>query len=43
MDCSKVIAAGALYDGDPWDIYFPWSKNVYTPKKALPVTTDTNT
>lgn len=33
MDCSKVIAAGALYDGDPWDMIFHGQENVYIPKK----------
>lgn len=35
IDSSKLIAAGALYDGDPWD--FPSKKAV--PNKALPVGT----
>lgn len=35
IDCSKAIAAGALYDGDPWD--FPSGKAV--PDKALPIFT----
>jgi len=35
IDSSKLIAAGALYDGDPWD--FPSKKAV--PQKALPVGT----
>ena len=35
IDCSKAIAAGALYDGDPWD--FPSGKAV--PQKALPIFT----
>ena len=39
MDCSKVIAAGALYDGDPWDMIFHGQENVYIPQKALPVIT----
>lgn len=33
IDCAKVVAAGACYDGDPWDL-------VITPrwiKKALPI------
>lgn len=35
IDCSKAIAAGALYDGDPWD--FPAGRAV--PEKALPIFT----
>ena len=35
IDCSKAIAAGACYDGDPWD--FPAGKAV--PQKALPIFT----
>ena len=35
IDCSKGVAAGALYDGDPWD--FPAGKAV--PEKALPLFT----
>ena len=35
IDCSKAIAAGACYDGDPWD--FPAGKAV--PEKALPIFT----
>ncbi|MCF7926370.1 MAG: iron-containing alcohol dehydrogenase [Candidatus Izimaplasma sp.] len=33
IDCSKGIALGAKYDGDPWDIYM----RKETPKAALPV------
>lgn len=33
IDCSKMIAAGACYDGDPWDLVIEPSKI----KKALPV------
>ncbi len=39
MDCSKAIAAGALYDGDPWDMVFHGQEKVQVPKKALPVIT----
>lgn len=35
IDCAKGIAAGALYDGDPWD--FPTGKAV--PQAALPLFT----
>lgn len=35
IDCSKAIAAGACYDGDPWD--FPTGKA--TPETALPIFT----
>jgi len=33
IDCSKVIAAGAKYDGDPWDLVLDGSKV----KAALPI------
>lgn len=33
IDCAKVIAAGALYDGDPWDLVLDSSKI----KAALPI------
>ena len=33
LDCTKAIAAGALYDGDPWDLI---TKKVPT-KAALPI------
>ena len=33
IDCAKVIAAGTLYDGDPWDLVLDGSKIV----NALPV------
>lgn len=32
IDCTKLIAAGAFYEGDPWDIVI----NKYIPRKALP-------
>lgn len=35
LDCAKVIAAGAKYDGDPWDLVLDGSKI----KDALPVVT----
>lgn len=35
IDCAKGIAAGALYDGDPWD--FPAGKAA--PEQALPIFT----
>lgn len=35
IDCAKGIAAGALYDGDPWD----FSSKKITPEKALPIFT----
>lgn len=35
IDCSKGIAAGALYDGDPWD----FSGKKLTPERALPIFT----
>jgi butanol dehydrogenase len=33
IDCSKAIAAGAMYDGDCWDFFIKKA----VPKKALPV------
>ncbi len=39
MDASKVIAAAALYDGNPWDMILHGQKEVYLPTKALPVIT----
>jgi alcohol dehydrogenase YqhD (iron-dependent ADH family) len=39
MDASKVIAAAALYDGDPWDMIFHGQEDVYVPTEALPVIT----
>lgn len=35
IDCSKVISAGALYDGDPWDLVLDAS----LVKKSIPVFT----
>lgn len=35
IDCAKVIAAGACYDGDPWDLVL----NSRWIKKALPIVT----
>ena len=35
IDCAKAVAAGARYDGDPWD--FPTGKHI--PSEALPVFT----
>lgn len=39
MDASKVIAAAALYDGDPWDLIGHGQDNWVIPAKALPVIT----
>jgi len=39
MDASKVIAAGALYDGDAWDLIMHGQKNYVPPMKSLPVIT----
>jgi alcohol dehydrogenase len=39
MDASKVIAAAALYDGDPWDLIGHGQENWVIPTKALPVIT----
>lgn len=33
IDCAKVVAAGAKYDGDPWDLVLDGSKA----KEALPI------
>jgi len=35
LDCSKYIAAGACYDGDPWD----FSSGAAAPERALPLIT----
>ncbi len=39
MDASKVMAAGALYDGDPWDMIYHGQPNVHVPTQALPIVT----
>jgi alcohol dehydrogenase YqhD (iron-dependent ADH family) len=39
MDASKVIAAAALYDGDPWDIIGHGQDNWVIPTQALPIIT----
>jgi alcohol dehydrogenase YqhD (iron-dependent ADH family) len=39
MDASKVIAAAALYDGDPWDMVAHGQENWHIPTEALPVIT----
>ena len=39
MDASKVIAAAALYDGDPWDLIAHGQENWVIPSQALPVIT----
>lgn len=39
MDASKVIAAGVLYDGDPWDLIGHGQKNWVIPTEALPIIT----
>ena len=35
IDCAKCIAAGVLYDGDPWD----FSAKKAVPERALPLFT----
>jgi len=35
IDCAKCVAAGALYDGDPWD----FSGKKLSPERALPIFT----
>ena len=39
MDCSKAIGAGALYDGDPWNMIFHGQENVYIPTECMPIIT----
>ncbi|WP_028579606.1 iron-containing alcohol dehydrogenase [Desulfogranum japonicum] len=39
MDASKVIAAAALYHGDPWDLIGHGQEDWVIPTKALPVVT----
>jgi len=39
MDASKVIAAAALYAGDPWDLIGHGQENWVIPTEALPVIT----
>ena len=39
MDASKVIAAAALYDGDPWDMIGHGQDNWVIPTEALPIIT----
>ena len=39
MDAAKVIAAAALYDGDPWDLIGHGQANWVIPRAALPILT----
>ena len=39
MDASKVIAAGVLYEGDPWDLIGHGQENWVIPENALPTIT----
>ena len=39
MDASKVIAAAALYDGNPWDMIGHGQENWVIPTQALPIIT----
>ncbi len=39
MDAAKVIAAAALYDGDPWDLIGHGQENWVIPTRALPIVT----
>ncbi len=39
MDASKVIAAAALYDGEPWDMIGHGQENWLIPTHALPIIT----
>jgi len=36
MDCAKVIAAGVLYPGDPWDIIRHGQRPYVPPERSLP-------
>ena len=39
MDASKVMAAAALYHGDPWDMILHGQEKVHIPTEALPIIT----
>jgi len=39
MDASKVMAAAALYDGDPWNMIMHGQPNPHVPTEALPLIT----
>ncbi len=39
MDAAKVMAAGALYDGDAWDLIGHGQENWVIPTRALPIIT----
>jgi alcohol dehydrogenase len=39
MDAAKVMAAGALYEGDPWDMIGHGQENWVIPARALPIIT----
>ena len=39
MDAAKVMAAGALYDGDPWDLIGHGQETWVIPTRALPIIT----
>lgn len=39
MDAAKVIAAAALYDGDPWNLIGHGQENWVIPTRALPIIT----
>jgi alcohol dehydrogenase YqhD (iron-dependent ADH family) len=39
MDASKVIAAAALYEGDPWNMIFHGQPDPHIPTQALPIIT----
>jgi len=39
MDAAKVMAAAALYDGDPWNLIAHGQANWHIPTEALPVVT----
>ena len=39
MDASKLIAAAAIYEGDPWDMILHGQDRVHVPTRALPLVT----
>ncbi len=39
MDAAKVMAAAALYEGDPWDMIIHGQPDPYVPTQALPLIT----
>ncbi|MCX7828893.1 MAG: iron-containing alcohol dehydrogenase [Thermanaerothrix sp.] len=39
MDAAKVMAAAALYEGDPWDMMYVGARKPRLPERALPIIT----